>query len=224
MKYISHLDLNRCMGRALRRSGIPVWYTQGFTPHAYVTFALPLSLGHESLCEAMDFRLTDGAGAETDGGAEESATTKISDGELIRVKELLAAQMPPGLEITDIYTPVMKYGDIAFAHYRVVLTVSLSGGRNLPDALGALFEEPVFIEKTTKHGTRQINVTTYYREATVHIADNTVGIDAMLPAGSVENINPGCFAQALREKLGADVTGESVMRLDLYNAAREPFR
>ena len=28
-KYISHLDMNRCMSRALKRSGLPVWYTGG---------------------------------------------------------------------------------------------------------------------------------------------------------------------------------------------------
>ena len=44
-RYISHLDLSRCMQRALKRSGLPIWYTEGFNPHAYVTFALPLSMG-----------------------------------------------------------------------------------------------------------------------------------------------------------------------------------
>ena len=29
-KYISHLDLTHCMGRALKLSGLPIWYTQGF--------------------------------------------------------------------------------------------------------------------------------------------------------------------------------------------------
>ena len=57
-KYISHLDINRCMQRALRRAEIPVWYTEGFNPHPYTTFALPLSLGYESLCETMDLRIT----------------------------------------------------------------------------------------------------------------------------------------------------------------------
>ena len=58
MKYISHLDINRVMQRALRRSGLPIWYSQGFNPHPYITFALPLSLGFASEYECMDFRLT----------------------------------------------------------------------------------------------------------------------------------------------------------------------
>ena len=54
--YISLLDLQRVMGRALKRSGLPVWYTLGFNPHIYMTFACPLSLGQESLVESVDVK------------------------------------------------------------------------------------------------------------------------------------------------------------------------
>ena len=53
-RYISHLDLSRVMQRSLRRAGIPLWYTEGFNRHPYVTFAAPLSLGFEGLQETMD--------------------------------------------------------------------------------------------------------------------------------------------------------------------------
>ena len=59
LKYISHLDVTRCLARVFKRSGLPIWYTQGFNPHAYLTFALPLPLGVESRCESFDFRLTE---------------------------------------------------------------------------------------------------------------------------------------------------------------------
>ncbi len=58
-KYISHLDINRCMSRALARAKIPLWFTEGFNPHPYMSFSLPLSLGVESLCESVDLRITD---------------------------------------------------------------------------------------------------------------------------------------------------------------------
>ena len=60
-KYISHLDLNRCMARAMRRAAIPAWVTEGFNPHLFLTFALPLSLGQEGLDESMDIKLADDA-------------------------------------------------------------------------------------------------------------------------------------------------------------------
>ena len=56
-KYISHLDLNRCVARAFHKAKLPMWYTEGFNPHAFVTFALPLSLGVEGKHESMDIRL-----------------------------------------------------------------------------------------------------------------------------------------------------------------------
>ncbi|MBQ2357606.1 MAG: DUF2344 domain-containing protein, partial [Ruminococcus sp.] len=31
-RYISHLDLNRTMLRALHKSRIPIWHTEGFNP------------------------------------------------------------------------------------------------------------------------------------------------------------------------------------------------
>ena len=43
--YISLLDLQRVFHRILKRSGLPVYYTQGFNPHIYLSFACPLSLG-----------------------------------------------------------------------------------------------------------------------------------------------------------------------------------
>ena len=56
-RYISHLDLNRTMTRAVRRAGLPIWYTEGFSRHPYLTFAAPLSLGFEGERETMDLRL-----------------------------------------------------------------------------------------------------------------------------------------------------------------------
>ena len=44
-RYISHLDLMRNFERAMRRADIPFWYTEGFNPRPFLTFALPLSLG-----------------------------------------------------------------------------------------------------------------------------------------------------------------------------------
>ena len=54
--YISLLDLQRVMQRSLKRSGLPVWYTLGFNPHIYMTFACPLPLGQESLVESVDVK------------------------------------------------------------------------------------------------------------------------------------------------------------------------
>ena len=85
--YISHLDINRMMTRAVRRAKLPMWYTEGFNPHPYLTFALPLSLGQSSDCEYMDIRI--------DGD--------ITDEEIMN---RLNAVLPEGVKILSVSAPL----------------------------------------------------------------------------------------------------------------------
>ena len=55
--WMSHLDTMRLMQRAFRRAGVVLHHSQGFTPHAYVSMLLPLSVGMESICEIMEYEL-----------------------------------------------------------------------------------------------------------------------------------------------------------------------
>lgn len=57
MKYISHLDLLRVMDRLLRRSGVPIKYSQGFHPRPKISLGNPISLGTEAFNEPMDIEL-----------------------------------------------------------------------------------------------------------------------------------------------------------------------
>lgn len=59
MKYITHLDLMRFWERALRRAGLPVAYSEGFTPHPQISLAAPLPVGTTSDAELMDVFLTE---------------------------------------------------------------------------------------------------------------------------------------------------------------------
>jgi radical SAM-linked protein len=56
-KYVAHLDLMRAWERAIRRAGIPLAYSQGFSPHARFATGAPLSVGMTSEAEAMDLWL-----------------------------------------------------------------------------------------------------------------------------------------------------------------------
>ena len=60
LRYIGHLDLMRAMQRALRRSGLPIRYSNGFNPHIRLSFAAPLSVGVVGLRELMEVPLEDG--------------------------------------------------------------------------------------------------------------------------------------------------------------------
>lgn len=86
-KYISALDLITCFQRAIRRTDIPIWHTQGFNPHTYVNVNLPLSLGSEGINESMDIKLTE-----------------RTDFDVVRDK--LNAVLPPDIRIIRAALPV----------------------------------------------------------------------------------------------------------------------
>ena len=54
VRYISHLDFVRVLNRTVRRSGLPVTYTEGFNPHPVMMVAMPLSVGVTSEDEYID--------------------------------------------------------------------------------------------------------------------------------------------------------------------------
>ena len=97
-KYISHLDLNRCMLRTFRRSRLPIWYTEGFNPHPYYSFALALSLGFESSCEILDFNLNE-------------------DIPFDEIRDRLNAVMPEGMRIVKVAEQKQKITAITEAEY-----------------------------------------------------------------------------------------------------------
>lgn len=57
VKYIGHLDTMRYFQRMLRRAGIDVSYSQGFSPHPVMSFAAPLGVGVESDSEIVDIEV-----------------------------------------------------------------------------------------------------------------------------------------------------------------------
>lgn len=54
LRHIGHLDLMRTIQRALRRTNLPIRYSNGFNPHIQLSFAAPLSVGVVGLREVMD--------------------------------------------------------------------------------------------------------------------------------------------------------------------------
>ena len=58
VSFLSHLDYVEALQRALRRSGLPVAYSQGFNPHMKVSFGAALAVGVSSLGEWADVEIT----------------------------------------------------------------------------------------------------------------------------------------------------------------------
>ena len=82
VRHLGHLDLLRSMQRALRRSGLPIRYSQGFNPHVVLSFASPLSVGtsgsEELLDVALDEEVTEEAFAECFAPALPSSLPLVS--------------------------------------------------------------------------------------------------------------------------------------------------
>jgi radical SAM-linked protein len=55
LRFIGHLDTQRMFERALRRSKLPLRYTQGFNKHVRINLASALPLGFTSEAELLDF-------------------------------------------------------------------------------------------------------------------------------------------------------------------------
>ncbi len=82
--YTSHLDMVRMWGRVLRRSDLPVSWSDGYVSRPRVHFGPPLPLGIESIAEYIDIELN---------------TIPVSGAE-----ELLNRFMPAGLAVEETWT------------------------------------------------------------------------------------------------------------------------
>jgi radical SAM-linked protein len=65
VRFTSHRDVARMWERALRRSRLPLAYSQGFVPHPLLSFGLALPTGCESRGEYLDLRLEPAGSGET---------------------------------------------------------------------------------------------------------------------------------------------------------------
>ena len=81
-RYASHLDIARTIYRTLRRSDLPIKYTQGFSPIPRVSFCPPKSVGQISKGDFFDLYL---------------------DAEYLgNISRELNSRFPPGIRILDI--------------------------------------------------------------------------------------------------------------------------
>lgn len=203
--YISLLDLQRVMQRALKRSGLPVWYTLGFNPHIYMTFAAPLSLGQESLCETVDFK------TEEDGYDWDAAAP------------VLSACLPKGIDVVRIAPAALDANDIAGAAYAVRYAPrDAAAARAAWEAYNAAPSAEVV--KEGKHGkTKTIELKTHLPAARFLAEDGGLTAFLRLPAGNTLNVNPVLVLGWLEEASGLPVTAGRILRTDIYTKTGEKF-
>ncbi len=188
-KYISHLDLMRTMTRVLRRAAIPLWYTEGFSKHPYITFAAPLSLGYEGLCEYMDFRL------EEDMPMEE-------------IVDRLNRNMPEGITVVGAAPAQMKVAKIAASRWQIRMKASAYDG-----VQAVLGQDVIEVQKRTKKKTfKTIDIKPFIQNAELSQNEECCELLVTLPTGSDQAINPSLLLQAIfGDDYEADITRLSVL-------------
>ena len=180
--YISHLDLMRAMSRAVRRAGLPIWYTEGFNPHPYLSFALPLPLGQEGLREAMDIRL------------------EQDDMPLDEVLRRFDGVLPEGIAVLGAAQPWGGPGEIAAAAYDITLPHE-SPAEWRDQALALLEAGTLTAKKMGKKGHRKIEkeiaLAPLILQHNLQPGEGTVYLTCTLAAGSEKNLNPALLCEAL---------------------------
>lgn len=206
-KYISHLDTNRVMIRAIGKSKLNIWRTEGFNQHAYITFALPLSLGFASECESMDFRVLD------------------DNEDLSAIPQRMNACLPEGIRVLRCAESVHKPADIETAKYAVTLEPMNDGEisnkelkRKLEDFLQL---SEIIVEKKTKKGMKEVDLKPYILSFEPLDGDK-VCFEIKLPAGSSFNINPNLLLNAFADSIGVELYAD-ITRTAIYTKGGEDF-
>lgn len=189
LKYISHLDLHRAMTRLLLRSGLPIRFSEGFNPHPKLTFAQPLSLFQESLCEIAEFRLDEGASCPDEAGALEK----------------LRAAEPEGLHFVRVVYSERKLPVCKAARYELTFRTSMD-----IDAFASLFNGEMPVLKKTKTKEKTLDISTLIGEKQFSACEGGVMLRCVLPCGN-EYLNPS-YVETF---LGDRIDGMRVLRTEL---------
>ena len=136
--WMSHLDLMRLMQRAFRRAGVLLHHSQGYTPHAYVSMLLPLSVGMESHCEIMEYEID----------TEEAITP-----------EMLNQVLPAGVHVLAVYESSRKGKELVWMRVRLTMEYDCGVPSGAAERITALLTGPTLVvEKRTKRGMEETDV------------------------------------------------------------------
>ena len=208
-KYISHLDLMHTMQRAMARCQMPLWFTEGFNQHAYVSVALPLSTGYSGECEFLDFNIT-------------------SESVPVNAVEALNDVFPEGLHAIEIYPLAdsgMKVGAIAWSQYRITWGFEGPIPAGFMQDARALFARPVVeILKKSKRGEKTVNMRDLMRDLTI-TEDGEDVVALVTTAAGNDNMSPEYLTRAIRQYLPQyEIPFTAYHRMNVFTSDGTPFR
>lgn len=119
LKYISHLDLMRLWERTLRRAGVLMAYSEGFSPHPRLSLAVPLPIGVTSEAELMDVVIR----------------KLVSPYSFLQKTK---PQLPPGIVILEVQQVALTAPSLQSLTRFVEYRVSVSSERTQEDVRGSV--------------------------------------------------------------------------------------
>ncbi len=178
--YISHLDTMAMFPRVFLRAGLHIKFTQGMSPHAYVSVALPLSVGMSSRCEILDFTL------EEEQVALES------------LPELLNPYFPAGIRVLSAYDSDRKIKELRYLQCNVRLEYDNGAGDEVRERLNALFQRKELpVEKRSKKGITEVDIKSMISTMGVsRISEQELELQGVIAAQNPA-LNPQLLLQAI---------------------------
>lgn len=190
----------RFFQKAIRRAGIDVTYTKGFSPHQVMTFAAPLGVGLESNGEYMDI--------------EVNSLTSCQD-----TLERLSRASVSGIEIVSVRVLPEDAGNAMASVAAAAYTVHFREGRepktDLAGALpGFLARDSILYTKETKKGSRELDL----KPGIFKLSWEDNRLFLLLDASSAGNIKPGQVVEALLAECGEALQENALLitREDIY--------
>ena len=207
--YISHLDLMHCMQRVIARAQLPVWYTEGFNQHIYISVALPLSTGYSGECEFLDFNCTADAIPEN-------------------AVENMNAVMPKGLRVLEIY-PLSDGGkkvrEIAYSKFEITWEFDNGLPETFCKDVEELFDrQEILIMKRSKRGEKEVNIKDYIKGISLEPDTDCVRAYAILASGN-NNLSPEYITKTIQAELPQYAPdGVNYHHLMIYDTNLDEFR
>ena len=204
--YISHLDLMRTVTRAFMRAECKLKYSEGFNPHPNISIALPLSVGCESVCEIMDFKMREDMPCE-------------------EIRKRLMTQFPEGIEVIDVYEAGRKVKEIKWLRISGVFEYDERDAAAMAEKLNEFYStESIVITKKTKRGMGESDIRPAIREIGFERSGSDVFMNAVISAQE-PTLNPELIADALRQ-LAPDIAPDfaKFRRLEIFDENMQVFR
>lgn len=205
MKFVGHLDIMRYFQKAMRRAGIDIMYSEGFSPHQKMSFAAPLGVGLTSRGEYFDIEVY------TTMSSKE-AVRRLNEA-MVEDMEVLSYRLLP-----DNAKNAMSL--VGAADYRVCFRERCLSNEEMTQKWTEFINrETIRVVKTTKKGEALTEIRPLIMEGTLLSEEGmTPAIFLKLVTGSENNLKPELVMQAFAEHAGMILPPFGILteRLELY--------